>query len=615
VCSKAQNRIEKIGRRATTMLRRFWLVLALLVSNVFFLSSSSSSCCYAATVDEDDSDRISYGTEVSWPMQHHLHHDDDDDNAAVTNSKKNHEQPDAPISTMTMILQAQQRQRYDDYMAGCAQIYGAELCHTNDRDRIQLNAVQPARQHQNYTSTGYAVVPVPTMAWDALERFWLAKGQENRWQRNKEYWEHGSIYTNHWVAPTYHVPINDDDKQSLRNTMVESVQTVLEKWSGTPLLFSSTYGIRVYTQDSILAPHIDRYVHRQLLCIVLRPPAVTCWWHIFPLSHRRPSCISVPLVISAIVNVAQQNVQEDWVLEVIGHNGVAVNLTLAPGEMILYESHSVIHGRPYPLRGKYYANWFFHFEPVGYTQELIKRQGLPVGQTKTTKSNKDLFHAALAKTKDPDHNKQDDDESLVNTSQKQQQQRRISNNNNNNNHQQPHEPEKKKKQSNNKKGVVVFDLPYYIAEGTREATRWRQEFVFRRQHYLPPKPPLPPMSFQQHVRLVTTGTGTGTSTTNDRPHTVAARGDLAVLIAIAAADPSQMDLADRNGWKPLHEAARSGRPDVVKYLVETHHVDINERTNRGQGGSPLWWAEQSGDDETVKLLQSYGAESIRPELY
>jgi hypothetical protein len=240
---------------ATTMLRRFWLVLALLVSNVFFLSSSSS-CCYAVTVGDNDSDRISYGTEVSWPMQHHLYNDDDDN--AVTNAKKNHDQ-DAPIS-MTMILQAQQRQRYDDYMAGCAQIYGNELCNTNDHDRIQLNAVQPARQHQNFTSTGYAVVPVPTMAWDALERFWLAKGQD-RWQRNQEYWEHGSIYTNHWVAPTYHVPIDDDDEdKQVRNTLVESVQTVLEKWSGTPLLFSSTYGVRVYTQNSILAPHIDRYV-------------------------------------------------------------------------------------------------------------------------------------------------------------------------------------------------------------------------------------------------------------------------------------------------------------------------------------------------------------------
>jgi hypothetical protein len=35
------------------------------------------------------------------------------------------------------------------------------------------------------------------------------------------------------------------------------------------------------------------------------------------------------------------------------------------GEMILYESHSVIHGRPFPLEGDFYANIFAHFEPLG----------------------------------------------------------------------------------------------------------------------------------------------------------------------------------------------------------------------------------------------------------
>ena len=33
--------------------------------------------------------------------------------------------------------------------------------------------------------------------------------------------------------------------------------------------------------------------------------------------------------------------------------------------MVLYESHSVIHGRPFPLEGKYFANVFIHFEPIG----------------------------------------------------------------------------------------------------------------------------------------------------------------------------------------------------------------------------------------------------------
>merc|ERR1711983_142186 len=38
-----------------------------------------------------------------------------------------------------------------------------------------------------------------------------------------------------------------------------------------------------------------------------------------------------------------------------------------PGEMILYESHSVLHGRPFPLKGRFYANLFVHFEPTGHT--------------------------------------------------------------------------------------------------------------------------------------------------------------------------------------------------------------------------------------------------------
>ena len=53
-----------------------------------------------------------------------------------------------------------------------------------------------------------------------------------------------------------------------------------------------------------------------------------------------------------------------WPLEVYGHDGVATNVTMEPGEMVLYESHSVIHGRPFPLRGNFYANCFVHFEPI-----------------------------------------------------------------------------------------------------------------------------------------------------------------------------------------------------------------------------------------------------------
>jgi len=55
----------------------------------------------------------------------------------------------------------------------------------------------------------------------------------------------------------------------------------------------------------------------------------------------------------------------DRPLEVYGHDGKATNITMEPGDMVLYESHSVIHGRPFPMRGNYFANLFIHFEPIG----------------------------------------------------------------------------------------------------------------------------------------------------------------------------------------------------------------------------------------------------------
>jgi hypothetical protein len=39
----------------------------------------------------------------------------------------------------------------------------------------------------------------------------------------------------------------------------------------------------------------------------------------------------------AIINV-DQDVDEPWPLEVIGHDGIARNITMEPGDLVLYES-------------------------------------------------------------------------------------------------------------------------------------------------------------------------------------------------------------------------------------------------------------------------------------
>lgn len=102
-----------------------------------------------------------------------------------------------------------------------------------------------------------------------------------------------------------------------------------------------------------------------------------------------PHVDRLPLVSSAIVNVAQ-DVDEPWPIEVYGHDGRAYNVTMEPGDMVLYESHSLLHGRPFPLKGRYFANVFIHFQPTGhhnnmningadvneqYTKSVERRQG------------------------------------------------------------------------------------------------------------------------------------------------------------------------------------------------------------------------------------------------
>jgi prolyl 4-hydroxylase len=113
----------------------------------------------------------------------------------------------------------------------------------------------------------------------------------------------------------------------LKQKIWDAAKGSIEEWTGMEQEPSSMYGIRVYTDGAVLSPHVDR----------------------------------LPLVSSCIINVAQ-DVEEDWVLEVYDRNNRAVNVTMEPGDMVLYESGSLIHGRPFPMKGNYYANVFIHFQ-------------------------------------------------------------------------------------------------------------------------------------------------------------------------------------------------------------------------------------------------------------
>jgi prolyl 4-hydroxylase len=200
-------------------------------------------------------------------------------------------------------------------------------------------------------------------------------------------------------------------------------------------------------------------------------------------------------------------------LEVIGHDGIARNITMVPGDLVLYESHSIIHSRPFPLKGRFMANIFIHFEPIG-----------PIG------------------------------------------------------------------------GQVLYDgdLPPYVIPGSPEEEHWRAD--------------------NPHGHKVIGNLAFETGST--RAHQYASQGALEELQRHLDRHQNHVNIRDRNGWTPLHEAVRNGDIRLIELLLN-HGADVNARTGaHAEGGSPLWWAEQIHDAEhpVAQILREREAKKFEPEL-
>ena len=323
-----------------------------------------------------------YGTDVSFPIHSHtvstnydwLPHNTHPEEYSIAP-----EYQDQPVQTL-----GNKEAEYNAYVQGCRDHYGkkARACDESERDRINMNLRQPAAM-QNYTDLGFRKVQAPKEIMSLLTNFW----ERNKNRQIQERWSTGNTYVNHWETDTYMLSVDNPSLEGggshLKQKIWDMAKQTLEQWSNQELSPSSLYGIRVYKEGAVLAPHVDR----------------------------------LPLVISCIINVAQDADAEPWPLELYAHDGQAYNVTMEVGDMVLYESHSVVHGRPFPLKGKYYSNVFVHFEPLGHSLRH---------EARITGGNDDgaLFDVAL---KVPAANR------------------------------------------------VMDDLPPYILKGTLEEERWRQQ--------------------------------------------------------------------------------------------------------------------------------------------
>lgn len=151
---------------------------------------------------------------------------------------------------------------YHDFMDNCHKAVAEhkeehpQLCSENEEYRMYMNKYQPPSVY-NYTKNGFDKIRAPKKLFDLVSKFWKAnQGNE------KIEWPHLTSYHNLWDSPPTVTLMNEEANegggQELMNQVFAEAKKVIEEWTGQELRPVSLYGIRLYHNGSILAPHVDR---------------------------------------------------------------------------------------------------------------------------------------------------------------------------------------------------------------------------------------------------------------------------------------------------------------------------------------------------------------------
>lgn len=137
---------------------------------------------------------------------------------------------------------------------------------------------------------------------------------------------------------------NDDwvttPPRELTEGVRDHIQQLLKEWTGQNVNENTAmYGIREYHRGSICGLHVDAHET-----------------HAF----------------SAIYQVDQLGMDKPWASNYVTHSGEEGREYLLPGEILLYESASSLHGRAEALAGDEFANMFFHFRSPEWVPAVRK---------------------------------------------------------------------------------------------------------------------------------------------------------------------------------------------------------------------------------------------------
>jgi len=209
-----------------------------------------------------------------------------------------------------------------------------EESHNLTRDEKAFIKVCPT-----YTEKGYKVTSLRRDLKKRLLEFWNTK---NHFKITEPGIPHRVLWGTKSTGEnlTRLLDIKQYDN-NLANELIKYSKIILEEWSGQKdLEITSIYGIREYNRGAVLKMHLDRID-----------------------TH----------VLSVIIHI-DKKVNKDWPLVIFDRDRkkkYRIYLDKKT-DMVLYESVTLVHGRPYPLEGDYYANLFIHFKPKDWNKYVRK---------------------------------------------------------------------------------------------------------------------------------------------------------------------------------------------------------------------------------------------------
>lgn len=175
-----------------------------------------------------------------------------------------------------------------------------------------------------FTTLGFEKMKVPEGLWHPIMEMYAAV-------RNNEVEEHFEGKQHFITGAEKTSDLLDLSLVSdQRNNLHQALLPMHEEWCGENLIPSFIYGIRSYLNNADLRQHVDRIG-----------------------THHISSIIMVDKYLDGA---------PDWPLDIQAHDGTWHKVYLEPGEMVLYESAKCSHGRDERFQGKYYRNFYVHYQ-------------------------------------------------------------------------------------------------------------------------------------------------------------------------------------------------------------------------------------------------------------